>query len=100
MNPLNVGAVCTPCAQKRLKAGAFKGKDPQTFLGRCVKLAFPARNPETGREVQEHMWVIVTGLHEDGLQGTLDNDPVLICEYQHGDAVAFGVAEIEDVYAG
>jgi len=94
----NIAAVCEPCAKARLAPGQFKGKDPSSFLGQFVKLGFEATNPKTGEPTTEHMWVLVDGLHELGLQGTLNNDPVLICEYRNGDAVAFSVEEIEATY--
>lgn len=95
----NVGMVCGPCAEDRLKPGKFIGQDPATFIGKYVKLGFPAKNPATGADTTEHMWVKVDGKYEgeenEELIGTLNNDPILICEYQCGSQVAFKVAEIE-----
>jgi hypothetical protein len=93
-----VGNVGYACEKHASKPGAFKGKDPKSFLGLTVKLGFPATHPETGKPCTEHMWVLVQGLHEMGLQGNLRNDPVMICEYVYDDKVAFGVDEIEAVY--
>lgn len=96
----NVGLVCKDHAPK---PGKFAASDPTKLIGEMVKLGFPAKNPHTGVDTLEHMWVRVTGLLPKGMDGvelvgTLNNDPVLICEYQDGDRVAFGVEEIEDVY--
>jgi uncharacterized protein YegJ (DUF2314 family) len=98
----NVGMVCKDHAPK---PGRFAGMKPHTFVGKLVKLGFPATNPQTNKETTEHMWVKVTqqlevGIYSTGeeLVGTLENDPFLICEYENGDEVAFKVEEIEDVY--
>jgi hypothetical protein len=91
----NIGLVCPTHASK---PGAFTGKDPKTFVGKYVKLGFPATDPRTKLPSTEHMWVKVEGLHEEGLHGVVNNDPVLDCEYSDGSGVAFGVDEIEAVY--
>lgn len=97
----NIGRVCGPCAEERLKPGKFAGQDPATFIGRYVKLGFPARFPDTGKDTTEHMWVLVEGRYEgkedEELIGTLNNDPILICAYQSGSLVAFKVVEIEEL---
>lgn len=97
----NVGLVDKDHAAK---AGKFKDCDPDKFLGEIVKLGFPVKNPHTGQETLKHMWVRVTERvaknmdADETLVGVLDNDPVLICEYQCGDEIVFGVEEIEEVY--
>lgn len=98
----NLGLVCKEHAPK---AGRFKDSDPSKLLGEMVKLGFPATHPITGKETIEHMWVevhtvIQPGTYQTGeeLIGTLNNDPVLNCEYEIGDEVAFKLEEIEDVY--
>ncbi len=96
MEPLsNIGVVCPKHASK---PGKYAGEDPKKFIGKHVKLGFPATDPRNGRQTTEHMWVKVEGLHEMGLQGTVNNDPILNCEYKDGSGVAFGVEEIEAVY--
>lgn len=97
----NVGMVCKEHAPK---PGRFADSDPDKFIGEMVKLGFPVKHPRTGVDTLEHMWVKVTGRVEknmdadEQLYGTLENDPVLECEYQNGDEIAFNVDEIEDVY--
>ena len=97
----NIGRVCGPCAEERLKPGKFAGQDPATFIGKYVKLGFPVRDPMTGKETTDHMWVAVEGRYEGkedkDLIGTLNNDPILVCEYQCGALVAFKVTEIEQL---
>lgn len=99
----NVGMVCKDHAPK---PGKYAGTEPRAFLGKLVKLGFPATNPQTMTETTEHMWVKVSEVLEPGtydsgeeLVGTLENDPFLICEYENGDEVAFKVEEIEDIIA-
>ena len=90
----NAYAVCSAHASK---PGKYAGQDPKSFIGKHVKLSFPAKN--RGKATTEHMWVLVERLHKTkGLQGTVNNDPVLECAFKDGDTVAFGVHEIEDVY--
>jgi len=94
----NIGLVCADHAPK---AGKYAGQEPKTFLGKMVKLGFKAIHPLTNKESIEHMWVEVTHEIEDGderLGGTLDNDPIFICDFRNGDSLAFNVEEIEDVY--
>jgi hypothetical protein len=95
----NVGMVCKDHAPK---PGKFAGSEPSIFVGKLIKLGFPAINPRTLNETTEHMWVKVNRLCTEGeeqLVGTLENDPFLICEYENGDEVAFKVEEIEDIIA-
>lgn len=98
----NVGMVCKEHAPK---AGKFKSREPHTFLGLKVKLAFPVNHPDNGRATKEHMWVNVTSLvprESDGgnqLIGTLVNTPYLLCDFEYGDTVSFKTKEIEDVFA-
>jgi uncharacterized protein YegJ (DUF2314 family) len=91
----NVGMVCKDHAPK---PGRFKDSDPSKLVGEMVKLGFPATHPHTGKETIEHMWVNVHKVEGQELIGTLNNDPILDCEYQIGDDVAFKVEEIEDVF--
>jgi uncharacterized protein YegJ (DUF2314 family) len=96
----NVGRVCKHHAPV---AGKFTGQDPASFLGKYVKLGFPAHRPD-GTDTTEHMWVLVESLAASNvkaqLTGTLNNDPILETEYACGDLIAFDVSEIEAVSAG
>jgi len=96
------GVVCGGCAPK---PGAYTGQKPDTFTGKQVKLGFDNTDPRDGKPRKEHMWVQVLRVAEVGefptgeeLVGKLANDPVLQCEYQCGDTLAFKVSEIEEVY--
>jgi hypothetical protein len=98
---MNVGLVCDHRAPK---PGKYSGQEPHTFVGKYVKLGFPAVHPHSGVSTTEHMWVKVTqqvqpGVYQTGeeLVGTLDNDPIYVTECQCGDEVAFKVDEIEEV---
>ncbi len=86
----NIGFVCK---DHQPKPGKYSSHDPKTFLGKYVKLGFPARNSG----VVEHMWVKVEEVTDKELIGTLDNDPIKDVGYLHGDALAFELHEIEDV---
>ena len=81
------------CIDHEPKPGGFIGQDPSTFIGKCVKLGFPAKDDR-----KEHMWVKVERLGKDTeLEGVLDNDPQLDVGYACGDGVGFDVNEIEAV---
>jgi len=95
------GMVCGECAPK---PGAYTGQQAHTFIDKQVKLGFDNTDP-SGKPKKEHMWVKVLRVAEAGefptgeeLVGALNNDPVLQCEYQCGDTLAFKVSEIEEVY--
>lgn len=85
----NIGVVCGCHVPK---AGAYKGVDPKTFIGKYVKLGFPSK---CGRV--EHMWVHVEEMDGGKLYGTLNNDPVLDVGFVDGDPVGFTVDEIEAI---
>lgn len=101
----NVGLVCDKHASK---PGGFKGQEPENFLGKYVKLGFPAINPITRKSSTEHMWVEVICVDKkdrrlkngEQMVGKVSNNPVFDCEYSCGDEVAFSVDEIEAVYSG
>jgi hypothetical protein len=92
----NVGFVCQHNAPK---AGKYAADDPQTFVGKFVKMAFKAHNPVTGKPTVEHMWVKVTRTSQGKLLGKLDNDPVFVTDpyVQCGDSVSLTTDQIEDV---
>lgn len=92
-NTENVGMVCESCAPK---PGKFTGQDPNSFMGKLVKLAFKAFNPRTQSQTKEHMWVRPQMIEEGIITGILLNYPVLETEFNYGDAVSFRVSEIED----
>ncbi len=92
--------VATVCPKHSPKPGGFVGQDPKSFIGEFVKLGFPAKWPD-GKPSVEHMWVKVEELLPTGeLQGSLNQDPVLLYDepLTCGDKVAFTVDEIEDVW--
>lgn len=91
----NIGAVCEDCASK---PGKYTGQDPKTFVGKHVKLGFPARDPRTMKKTTEHMWVEVQEVTPEGLKGTVNNDPIMVTQYICGTEILFTVDEIEDVY--
>lgn len=85
------------CPAHEPKPGKYKDCDPKSFIGKHVKLGFPCQMGQT-----EHMWVLVHKVEEDKLSGELDNDPVLITDFDPplkcGDWVEFETHEIEDVH--
>lgn len=88
-NPRNIGVVCDRHAPK---PGRYKDVDPQTLIGKFVKLGFPSK---CGRI--EHMWILVEAVNGDELQGTLNNDPVLDVGFVCDDGDGFTTDEIEAV---
>lgn len=65
------------------------------FVGKFVKKSFPAINP-LGNDTQEHMWVKIKGVGEDGLLiGELNNDPLFYTGLKNGDTVKVAIEEIE-----
>ncbi len=84
------------CSSHEPKPGKYKDCDPKTFIGKAVKLGFPCKNG-----AKEHMWVLVHETENNLLRGELDNDPVLITDFDPplkcGDWIEFEVHEIEDV---
>lgn len=93
----NVGMVCSDCAPK---SGSFAGHNPETFVGKYVKLGFKATHPITRRETKEHMWLKVERTDGPLLVGVLDNDPMLETDVKFGDTVNFTASEIEEVLEG
>lgn len=87
-------ALCHDCAPK--PDPALQHYALQSFVGRHVKLAFPA----TDGVGEEHMWVKVTHVLGHELVGWLDNDPVLDVGLVEGDTVAFLPTSIEAVVPG
>lgn len=85
------------------RAGKYAGQDPETFVGKWVKLAFPVKHPASGNLGTEYMWVSVQTTSTEDLRskcqliGVLDNDPMYECPLKCGDLVAFNVEEIDDV---
>lgn len=62
------------------------------FVGRHVKIGFRF----TGKN-REFMWVKVASVVGGELEGTLDNDPVVVTYVKYGDTVQCGPEEIVDV---
>jgi len=75
----------------------FRDWDPKDFVGRHVKLAFPADDPENPHIEREHMWVKVMEVDGQRLIGKLDNDPLFVSWLEDGSEVSFGRQEVEDV---
>jgi hypothetical protein len=57
-SPWNIGFVCEKHKARPVRKLIERArKDPQSFVGRYIKMAFPA--PLLGPDGQEHMWVKV-----------------------------------------
>lgn len=94
-SPHNVVFLCNTHAPK--PDPKLHAHPPEYFVGRHVKLGFPAIAPD-GSNVAEHMWVDVKSVTPEGrLEGVLDNDPVYDTEYANGDLLRFEVYQIEAV---
>jgi len=93
----NMGMVCPHLAPR--PQAHFTTLPPEFFIGKYVKLFFPALEPEEP-EAGDHMWVKVTQLAEaptEELRGTLDNDAYYDVGYDCGDQLEFSRSEIEQV---
>ena len=73
---------------------------PRSLIGKYIKRAFPAKHPLTGKDMVEHMWVLVTAYKGGRLHGTVNNDPILLCDWQDGSPVEFDPSSIELIYGG
>lgn len=96
----NAGFVCPDHAPK---AGQFKDKPKEWFVGKVVKLGFPVPDAPKDGPTHEHMWVQCTALYseperEEELQGPLQNHPIFIATLKHSDVIAFTRDEVEQVY--
>lgn len=90
----DVVSVCSHCAPKR---DHFTGQDPNSFVGKLVKIAFKVQTPEY-RDTLEHMWVRVKDVSIDTwLRGELINTPTMKTTFRQGDMLGFQVSEIEAV---
>ncbi len=67
------------------------------FVGRNVKKAFPALDPD-GNKTFEHMWVFIEKVHGNALVGKLNSAPIFTTEVGFGDEVRVKRSEIEDVF--
>ena len=82
----NIEMVCPSCADEKYKMkGKFTDKDVR--VGWFVKKLF---------ENTEHMWVKVTKITNQGLCGTLDNDPIIV-DMVCGDEVFVKWKDVEDI---
>jgi hypothetical protein len=91
----NIRMVCEHHAPK--PDPKFLEHPPEWFIGKFVKLGFPANDGSCGKE---HMWLKVHGLGDmdkNELVGELNNQPITTGEYALGDDVAFNRSEIEEV---
>ncbi|MDH5375803.1 MAG: DUF2314 domain-containing protein [Candidatus Bathyarchaeota archaeon] len=78
---------CGDCSEKKYPK---KGKFTREDLKDCshVKKEFHG----------EHIWVRITEVLDDGVKGTIDNDPVFETTPDYGTEVFVKYSEIEDVY--
>jgi hypothetical protein len=94
--------VCADCGPK--PDARYAALDPQRFIGRQVKRAFPVlRTPLTAEARQlpelEHMWCKVARVNPDGtLQARLANEPYFPVGYRYRAWVQVALHEIEDVH--
>lgn len=75
-NPRNMIQVCRGCMEKN--KGTF-----DIEIGDYAKIRFGDASPG------EYMWIKVTKVNGNKLEGTLDNDPVIVKDVKFGDTVTF-----------
>lgn len=82
-DPGNTGMVCRDCAERN--KGTFEIK-----VGDYAKIRFGRDSPG------EYMWVKVTDVNGDRLEGTLDNDPIILENMKCGDMIIFDKGDVCD----
>ena len=103
----NVGLVCKDCAEQHKKEANAMAHEPEYFVGKYCKLAFPITGPTTAgmpkKPRSERMWVRVIGLAEtegEELCGALANDPIYATQFAFNDVIEFSRSEIQAVQVG
>ncbi len=80
-NEANIVLTCKECSDEMYpNKGKFDVK-----VGEFAKIRFEAENSLTS----ESMWIKVTKVNGDELEGVLDNDPIFIKSVKCGDIVTF-----------
>lgn len=80
-NETNIVLTCRECSDEMYpNKGKFDVK-----VGEFAKIRFEAENGLTS----ESMWIKVTKVNGDELEGVLDNDPIFIKSVKYGDIVKF-----------
>lgn len=92
-NPNNIQYVCKECIDK-LYPNKGKFTREQLLKAEYIKAPF------TDGISTEHMWVKVTKVNENDLEGILDTEPTEISNVMYGDAVGVPFSEIEDIFTG
>jgi hypothetical protein len=94
----SVQLVCGDCAPQ--PDPRYATLDPQCFVGREVKRAFPVlRTAADNLPEAEHMWCRVVRVNPDGtLQTRLTNTPYCPVGYRYRAWVRVALQEIEDVH--
>ncbi len=62
----------------------------------CVKVAFSEKDPETGKDIVEHMWINEIDFDGDHVKGYLINEPNNLTNIQAGDYFEIPLNEISD----
>lgn len=90
----NIRRICKECAEKKHEETQRNLPPLNELIGKHVKKAF------TDDHGVEHMWVEVQSVNTAAgtLIGILDNEPVLVTNFQVGDEVIVYISEIEEVF--
>lgn len=88
--PKSQGNVRMICGDHYMSDPEVQGKPLSWFVGKLVKLRFTISGRPTNSEL---MWVAVTSIREDGLVGTLTNEP-LYADHCCGDEIVFRREEV------
>ena len=83
IEPQNIRVAHRECLEKN--KGTFNIE-----LGDYAKIRFGRDSPG------EYMWVIVTSVNGDKLEGTLDNDPAIMENLKCGDVIMFDKGDVCD----
>ena len=81
--------------------GIYSDLDNKIFLGKQIKLAFPAINPSSGKPLLEFIKVKVS--HQTSLDATSElvgmilEESNYISDYRAGDLIAFRKSEITEM---
>lgn len=78
------------CMEEKKRIWQQNNKDTVLYKGMFVKKLF------TEGDETEHMWVRLTSINGNELEGTLDNDPLLFKNIKFGDVISFNRDEIEE----
>lgn len=94
---LGFGPVCGECAPKPLGLTTDQ-VDPRTLVGLNVKVGIKTDIEEGKGPTQEHIWVKLMILNDDGsFAGFVNSEPVALL-LERGNRITVKLEDIEDIY--